>query len=81
MEKEITQGIMEDEEIPARQTPEDEVRVDALVSCADCGTETSKIWDNGDGKDRCEDCAVKKYKRSAVTMLWPKQKPLTNCNS
>lgn len=61
--------------------PEDEVRVNAIVKCKDCGTETTKIWDNGDGKDRCEPCAVRKYERSAVTMLWPKNKPYSNCST
>ena len=61
--------------------PEDEVRVDALVKCEDCETETDKLWDNGDGKDRCETCAVRKYGRGVATMLWPKNKPYGNCST
>ena len=61
--------------------PEDEVRVDALVKCADCGTETDKPYDNGDGKDRCETCAVRKYGHGTANKLWPKNKPFSNCDT
>lgn len=71
----------EEKECRCKGNEGSESAVDALVSCADCGTRTTKIWDNGDGKDRCEPCAVKKYKQSSVTMLWPKNDPLTKCSS
>ena len=56
-------------------------QVDFLVKCADCGTETSKPYDNGDGKDRCGDCAVILYRRFSMTMAWPTHKVLSNCDT
>lgn len=57
------------------------VPLNLLVVCEDCGTETNKPYDNGDDKDRCEPCAVKRYKRSAVAMLWPQNKLCSNCRA
>ena len=45
-----------------------------MVKCEDCGKMTNKPYDNGDGKDRCEICAVEKYKKGTTMILWPKQK-------
>lgn len=41
--------------------------------CAKCGVKTDKLFTNGDGKDKCESCAVEDYKRGIGHMLWPKQ--------
>lgn len=43
--------------------------------CADCREVMGRPFINGDDVERCEACAVEKYKQGQVSMLWPKDKP------
>lgn len=39
------------------------------IICADCDKVTEKYYDSGDGKLRCETCAVAKYKNETPVLI------------
>lgn len=42
-----------------------------VYTCADCGKENIRPFSNGDGKVKCEECAVKEYKKLPFSLTQP----------